>query len=63
MDRDKWVVVVFSVVDEEGSLQVRGRTKLEHLSQLLIRPGISAHKGKAAADLRAVLPRELTGVA
>ena len=62
MDRDILVLVVVSVDDEEGSLEAREITTLEHLSQLRIRLGIRTKKYTEAEALIAVLPRGLPDV-
>ena len=63
MDRDILVLVVVSVEYKEGSLQFRGRTKLEHLRQLRIIPGMSNKMGESVAYLIQVLQRGLLAVA
>ena len=59
MDGDILVLVVVSVDYKELKLQVSERTTLEHLSQLMIFPGMSTQTCKAASALIAVLPRGL----
>ena len=63
MDRDILVLVVISVDNKEGSLQVRERTTLKHLSHMRIRPGKFSQMGESSEALREVLPRGLPAVA
>ena len=62
MDRDILVLVVVSVDYKEGSLQFRGRTKLEHLRQLRIRSGMSNKMGESVAYFIEVFQRVLLAV-